>query len=188
LPAGAAAPLRALRFLIGAAAGFLVWWYGALVYNGALSFAAERVLQFDQRLCGPHLIADDRRVYVSPRLCVVPDAMIPADQLTYNMILFAALFAMRFRNALSFVASLLALIVTHVLLLALSVETTYAQNGGKFSPLESNIWTGAEFWWRLVGMFAFVFVMWWLTLESTPLAPRSTAAQRPKRAAARGRR
>jgi len=170
-----------------------VWWYGALVYNGALSFVAERVLQFDQRLCGPHLIADDRKVDVSPRLCVVPTATIPADQLTYNMILFAALFAMRFRNALSFIASLFALIVTHVLSLALSVESTYAAQQGTwstahYSALAQQMWVGAEFWWRLVGMFAFVFVVWWLTLESTSPIPRPTAARRPKRAAAPGRR
>jgi len=165
-----------------------VWWYGALVYNGALSFAAERVLQFDHRLCGPHLIADGRKVEVSPRLCVVPTATIPADELTYNIILFAALFAMRNRNALTFFGSLIALIVTHALSLALSVESTYARMGGKFSPLESEIWTGTEFWWRLAGMFAFVFAMWWLTLEPTSPTSRASAARRPKRAAARGRR
>lgn len=165
-----------------------MWWYGTLFYNGALSFAAERLLQVDHRLCGPHLVADDRKVDVAPRDCVVPTATIPADQLTYNMILLAALFAMRFRSALSFFASVVALVITHVFSLALSVESTYARLLKTFSPLETDIWTGAEFWWRLAGMFAFVFVCWWLTLESTPRNSPSTGAPRPKRAAARGRR
>ena len=172
--------MRALRFFVGAVAGFLVWWYASLFYNGTLSFAAERLLQLDHRLCGPHLVADDRKVDVSPRDCVVPLATIPADQLTYNMILFAALFAMRFRSATSFIASLIALIVTHTLSLALSVESTYSRILKSYSPMESNIWTGAEFWWRLAGMFAFVFVCWWLTLSAAESSPR------PKRARKRG--
>jgi len=155
---------------VGAAAGFLFWWYASLFYNGALSFAAERLLQLDHRLCGAHLIADGREVDVSPRLCVVPTAIIPADQLTYNIILFAALFAMRFRSVQTFLASLFALVVTHVLSLALSVESTYAGRLGEWSNrhyrgFEQDFWTGAEFWWRLAGMFAFVFICWWLTLE-----------------------
>ncbi|HEY6843863.1 MAG TPA: hypothetical protein VI391_06825 [Thermoanaerobaculia bacterium] len=165
--------MRALKFIAGAAAGFLVWWYGTLFYDGALSFAAERVLQLDHRLCGPHLVADDRKVEVTPRDCVVPTATIPADQLTYNIILFAALFAMRFRRTWSFLASLAGLVITHVLSLALSVESTYSRLLLKtYSPMESSLWTGAEFWWRLAGMFAFVFVCWWLTGEVTTKATK----------------
>jgi len=175
--------LRALRFIAGAAAGFLFWWYAALFYNGTLAFAAERVLQLDARLCHAHLVAADRKVEVAPHLCVAPTASIPADQLTYNIILFAALFAMRFRSFGSFFACLFALLVSHVLSLALSVESTYAARQGSwshqhYSALAQQLWVGAEFWWRLAGMFALVFGLWWLTLS--PIHQSATVS-RPRR-------
>ena len=185
--------MPALRFFLGALVAFLVWWYATLFYDGALAFAAERILQFDQRLCNAHLVADERKVDVTPHLCVAPKATIPADQLTYNMILFGALFAMRFRSFQSFFAALFALVVSHILSLALSVEATYAARFGAWSErhyggLESDLWVGAEFWWRIVGMLALVFVMWWLTLGPIFQPAREKAAPRPKRAAAKGRR
>jgi hypothetical protein len=183
LPPGAGAPLRALRFIAGAAAGFLFWWYATLPYDGALSFVAERILSIDQRLCNAHLVADERKVDVSPHLCVAPTATIPADQLTYNIILFAALFAMRFRSFGSFFASLFVLVVSHVLSLALSVESTYSAQQGDwshqhYSAIAQQLWVGAEFWWRLAGMFALVFALWWLTLA--PIYQSATVS-RPKR-------
>jgi len=173
--------LRALRLIAGGAAGFLIWWYGTLYYDGALSAAAEQLLGFDQRLCSAHLVADRRSIEVTPHLCVAPKATIPADQLTYNFILLAALFAMRFRSVQSFLASTFLVAVTHVLSLVVSVEATYAGNMGTwserhYSALEANVWVAAEFWWRLVGMFAIVFVCWWMTQDrggSRRLKPQS---------------
>ena len=186
-------PLRALRFVAGAIAGLLFWWYATLFYDGALAFAAERLLQFDQRLCNAHLVAEERKVDVTPHLCVGPTAAIPADQLTYNLILFAALFAMRFRSFGAFFACLLVLVISHVLSLAVSVEATYAGHLGAWSDrhyggLEQDVWTAVEFWWRLVGMHALVFGLWWLTLSPIYQPLRESAAPRPKRAVAKGRR
>jgi len=185
--------LRALRFIAGAAAGFLLWWYGTLFYNGALAFTAESLLGLDARLCGPHLIADERKIEVRARLCVAPTATIPADQLTYNIILLAALFAMRWRSITSFLISLFVVALTHVLSLAVSVESTYAARNGAwsdkhYSVFEQQAWVSTEFFWRLVGMFAIVFVCWWVT--QAPIFPqtRASGARRRGRAAARGRR
>lgn len=185
--------MRALRFFVGAFVAFLVWWYATLFYDGALAFAAERILQFDQRLCNAHLVAEERKVVATPHLCVAPTATIPADQLTYNMILFGALFAMRFRSFQSFFAALFVLVVSHILSLALSIEATYAARVGAWSArhyggLESDLWVGTEFWWRIVGMLALVFILWWLTLGPIFQPARESAAPRPKRAAAKGRR
>ena len=44
-------------------------------HHGQL-FGAERILQFDQRLCNAHLVADERKVDVTPHLCVAPKATI----------------------------------------------------------------------------------------------------------------
>jgi hypothetical protein len=185
--------MRALRFIAGAAAGFLVWWYATLFYDGALAFTAESLLGLDARLCGPHLIAEERKIEARPRLCVAPTATIPADQLTYNIILLAALFAMRWRSITSFLMSLFVVALTHVLSVVVSVESTYAGKNGAwsekhYSVIEQHAWVSTEFFWRLVGMFAIVFACWWLTQAPIFPQPRASDAPRPKRAAAKGRR
>jgi len=183
---------RLLRFVAGAAVGFFIWWYGTLFYDAGLAAAGEQLLALESRLCGPHLVAEERSIESHARLCVVPSAKIPADALTYNFILLTALFTMRWRSITSFFASLFVVVVTHILSVALSFESTFAGRIGKwseqhYSALEANVWVAAEFWWRLVGMFAIVFACWWLT--QAPMFPgaRASAAPRPKRAAVRGR-
>jgi hypothetical protein len=163
--------IRALRFIAGAAAGFLFWWYATPVYNDALGAAAAQILQIDKRLCGPRADAVDRNVFVQPRLCVVPTATIPVDQLTYNIILLAALFAMRGRNVLTFIVSCLVVIITHVLSLVVSIESTFANANGvwstqHYSLFERQLWISTEFFWRLAGMFAIVFACWWIAQSS----------------------
>ncbi len=185
--------LRALRFVAGALAGFLIWWCATPIYNDALASAAEKILSVDKRLCGPHAEDVDRGIFVHPRLCVAPVATIPADQLTYNIILLAALFAMRSRSIGGFVLSLAVIAITHVLSLAVSIESTYAARSGAWSEqhyswIEQEVWVSAEFLWRLVGMFAIVFACWWLTQSATDRPPRESGERRRGRAAARGRR
>jgi hypothetical protein len=159
--------LRALRLIVGAAAGFLFWWCATPVYNDVLSLGAERILRIDKRLCGPHAETVDRQVFVHPRDCVAPAVTVPADQLTYNIILLVALFAMQGRKILGFLASCLVVAITHILSLAVSIESTYAvANGGwsqqHYSLIEQHLWLSVEFFWRLVGMFAVVFACWWI--------------------------
>lgn len=159
--------LRALRFAAGAVAGFLIWWYGTPYYDAVLALPAQTILHADGRLCGPDLRAHERAVDVVPRFCPAPRGTIPADQLTYNVILLAGLFAMRWRSISAFLASLLVVAATQVLSLAVSVESTYAARQGPwsaahFSDFGRQFWVSAEFWWRLVGMFAIVFVCWWV--------------------------
>jgi len=185
--------LRALRFVAGALAGFLIWWCATPIYNDALASAAEKILSVDKRLCGPHAEDVDRGIFVHPRLCVAPSATIPADQLTYNIILLAALFAMRGRGIGGFVLSLAVVAITHLLSLVVSIESTYAARNGPWSEqhyswIEAEAWVSVEFFWRLVGMFAIVFACWWLTQSATDRPPRESGERRRGRAAAPGRR
>ena len=159
--------LRGLRFVAGAAAGFLIWWYGTPYYDAVLAVPAQAIVRVDGRLCGAELRAADRAITVRPRLCPAPPATIPADQLTYNVILLAGLFAMRWRNLSAFLASLAIVAATQVLSLAVSIESTYAARQDAwsvthYSNFARDVWVSAEFWWRLVGMFAVVFVCWWM--------------------------
>jgi hypothetical protein len=167
--------IRALRFIAGAIAGFLFWWYATPIYNDAISAAAAQILQIDKRLCGPAADSVERNVFVRPRLCIVPTATIPADQLTYNIILLAALFAMGGRNVLAFLVSCVVVILTHILSLAVSIESTYANANGAwsqqhYSAFERQLWISTEFFWRLVGMFAIVFACWWIAQSNRRLA------------------
>jgi hypothetical protein len=160
--------VRALRLTAGAAAGILFWWFATPVYNAAIASAAEQLLRFDKRLCGPRAEPVKRNVFVQPRDCVAPTATIPADQLTTNIVLLAALFAMGGRSLLGFVSSCIVVAMTHVLSLAVSIESTYATKNGSwsaqhYSSIEQNFWISTEFFWRLVGMYAIVFVCWWIS-------------------------
>ncbi|MDQ6799378.1 MAG: hypothetical protein M3041_00910 [Acidobacteriota bacterium] len=159
--------IRALRCIAGAAAGFLFWWYATPIYNDAIGAAAVQILQMDKRLCGPRADVVDRNLFVRPRLCLVPTATIPADQLTYSVILLGALFAMGGRSVLAFIVSCLIVVTTHVLSFAVSIESTYANANGPwseqhYSAIERQLWISTEFFWRLVGMFAIVFACWWI--------------------------
>ncbi len=159
--------IRALRFIAGAAAGFLFWWYATPIYNDAIGAASVEILQMDKRLCGPRADSVDRKLFVQPRLCIVPTATIPADQMTYNIILLAALFAMRGRRVIACIVSCIIVVMTHILSFAVSIESTYANANGAwseqhYSAFERQLWISTEFFWRLVGMFAIVFACWWI--------------------------
>ena len=72
--------VRALRLLAGAAAGILFWWFATPVYNAAIASAAEQLLRFDKRLCGPRAEPVKRNVFVQPRDCVAPTATMIAKR------------------------------------------------------------------------------------------------------------
>ena len=167
--------VRTLRFVLGGVAGFLVWWYVTPAYDAALAFGAQAMVRADGRLGAPNLVARDRVVDVRPSRRIAPEAVIPADQLTYNIVLLVALFSMqrgflRDRNVVALAVALLLLIVTHVIALAVSIESTYAIRMSKWSEdhyslMEQRVWVSIEFLYRIVGMFAIVFVCWWRTLD-----------------------
>jgi hypothetical protein len=159
---------KALRFLLGFTAGTLLWWYGTPPYNGLLARAAEPLVRLDSRLEHAMLRGAGRIVMITG----APEARIPADQLTYNVILFLALFAtirggIRDRRFAIFMLSVLVLLLTHVLALVATIMATYVRIlPDRFSPLESDVWIAAEYAYRLAGMFGISFACWWVARES----------------------
>lgn len=154
--------VRALRFLAGGAAGLLLWIYATPAYDAALSAAASVLLRADSRLRPVTAVANGRVVNVRS----ARPAVIPADQLTYNVILLAALFAMRRPSWRAVAISAAVLVVTHVLALVVAIESTYATRMGEWSAshyglLEQHLWLDTEFFYRLAGMFAIAFACWW---------------------------
>ncbi len=168
----------ALKFIAGAAVGVFLWsWCGPL-YNELLARAAEPIMRLDARLrngeiagAGPMINA--RGSEAQPDL---PRIIIPADQLTYNVILLLGLFAtnpsaFRNRGILRLAAVLAVLFLTHVLAVVVTVESTYATKLGPWSEahygaLEQDFWAAAEYAYRLAGMFGVAFACWWVTRGS----------------------
>jgi hypothetical protein len=141
--------VRALSFAAGAAIALIVWWYATPAYDGLLC----RALHY----AGVSAQPVDRFVEVT-RLNA-SRARVAADQLTYNVILFGGLLAAippkRIERGL---LAFLALVVTHIAALYVSIQATWAT--------EMSFWKSVEFIYRIGGMFAIAFVCWYATTPS----------------------
>jgi len=166
---------RALRFLAGLALGVWIWWAAAPAYNHALAPATQWLVHADRRLSGAVLVPQERRIFITSAT-PLPTATMPADQLTYNIILLLALFASnerawRLANLRAMAIALLILFVSHCLCLLISIESTYAVRQGAWSEQHygdaaANIWLTSELVFRIVGMFGVVFAAWWALSHS----------------------
>ena len=165
---------RVLRFAVALVVAAVAWYNLTPLYDRFLAAAATPLVHIDSRFHGADLAAEERLIKVTGS---VPPANIPADQLTYNIILLVALFAsnrrpLRDRNAMAFLVSVLIVIALHVIAVLLSVESTYAVRMGEWSTEHYGnagyyFWLYAEIFYRLVGMFGVVFVCWWATINRT---------------------
>jgi hypothetical protein len=164
----------ALKFVAGAAIAIVVWIFGTPLYNALLSVVAEPIVRVDARLRNVDIMANDRRIVgrgneAEPS---VPGVVIPADQLTYNVILLLGLFAtnekpFRDRRFLRLLIALAVLFATHALALVISLELTFATRTGawgatRYTPFAQDFWTAVDYGYRLFGMFGIAFACWWL--------------------------
>jgi hypothetical protein len=164
---------RFIRFLAGLVVASLLWYFGTPLYNSFLSWPAELLLKLDRRLSDVDVVARSNKIAVRGDRGLIPPAAIPADQLTYNVILLVALFAsnpspLRDTNLRAFLIALLIVVALHPIGLAISIESTYANRLGDFSDLhygdaEARLWLNLELFYRLVGMFGVVFGCWWIS-------------------------
>ena len=167
--------LRALRFLAGVALGVWIWWAATPAYNHILAPATQLLLHADRRLADAVLLPQERRIFVTSAT-PLPTATMPADQLTYNIILLLALFATnerawRFANVRGLILALVILFVSHCIGLVISIESTYAMRQGAWSEQHygdaaADFWQTAELVFRIVGMFGVVFASWWALSHS----------------------
>jgi hypothetical protein len=161
---------RAARFLAGLAIGIALWWAATPAYNRLLCAATEPLLHLDRRLAAAALVPQGRAVLVTS-WTPLPTATIPADQLTYNLILLLALFAAegppsRAAYARALAIAVAILIAAHCVTLVIAIESTYAARQGAWSELHygdaaASFWLTAELVMRVVGMFGVVFASWW---------------------------
>jgi hypothetical protein len=162
--------LRALRFLAGLAVGVWIWWAATPAYNHLLAPATQLLLRADRRLAAAELLPQERKIFVTSST-PLPTATMPADQLTYNIILLLALFASndrawRLANLRGLAIALVILFASHCVGLVISIESTYAVRQGVWSDQHygdaaANFWLTTELVFRIVGMFGVVFASWW---------------------------
>jgi len=167
--------LRALRFLAGLALGVWIWWAATPAYNHALAPATQLLLHADRRLSDAVLVPQERKIFITSST-PLPTATMPADQLTYNIILLLALFAMndkpwRLANVRGLAIALVILFLSHCIGLIISIESTYAMRQGAWSEQHygdaaANFWLTSELVFRIVGMFGVVFASWWALSHS----------------------
>src|SRR3954470_11141581 len=167
--------LRALRFLAGLAIGLWIWWAATPAYNLALAPSTQLLLHADRRLAEAVLVPQERKVFVTSAT-PLPTATMPADQLTYNIILLLALFASndrpwRVANLRAVAIALIILFLSHCIGLLISIESTYAVRQGSWSEQHygdaaANFWLTTELVFRIVGMFGVVFASWWALSHS----------------------
>jgi hypothetical protein len=159
----------AAKFLVGTIAGSMLWWYCTPAYNDAIAQIAVRILHVDPRLHDIVATPQERWIFVESFSASIGTATIPADQLTYNVILFiaivlateGALFRPRKLRAVAIAALILA--TTHVATFAIATEAIYATSaasGDRWGAIETNIWYYAVMFLRLVGMLGIAFGCW----------------------------
>lgn len=192
----------ALRVLLGFAAGLALWWAATPAYNRLLAGVAEGAIRVFERPRATRLYAEDRRIVIDradfPSTSDRPS--LPADDLTFDVILFLTLAAttrglLKDRAVRGIALSCGALFVLHVLAVVANIEALYATRLGAWSaahygPVSRNLWATAMHFWRFAGCYAAAFLLWWfLVREAAPNAPtasRASSGRSSSRAASRG--
>ena len=119
---------------------------------------------------------------------------LPADDLTFDVILFLALAAttpglFRDRTVRGVLVSLAILFALHALALVASVESFYATRLGawsaaRYGAFTRNLWVTAAHFWRLVGCYAAAFLLWWFLVRPSPARASPAPSRRSSSPAA----
>lgn len=187
----------ALKALAGFLAGLALWVALSPVYDRGLARGAELVMRaFEKPPVTRLRQMEDQRFISVDRQDFDPRSKRPGVQLrdlTFNVILMAALFAIHprafsDRNILGFVLASIVLAGTHVLAAIAEVMAIYVSRLGPwsrvhYSDLERNIWGVASSSYRVVLMYAIAFALWWIfrgpaTSPDAPKAPKPAKARR----------
>ena len=164
---------RIVRLAIGLVAGVALWWALGDAWNHALATMTQPLMSLDRRIADGSLVAVGRTIVVQPMRESLPMATLPASEMTFNVILLVGLFASNRapfsdRNVKAFLIAFVIVLLLHPLGLFISIESTYANQQGKWSDTHygdtaARIWIQAEIFYRLIGMFGVVFAAWWIT-------------------------
>jgi hypothetical protein len=181
--------LTALKVTAGFFAGLALWLALSDPYAKVIARAVQPILRLSESPAVTRLRAEGPRIIVDrsdfPARSARPN--LPLQDQTFNIILLTALFASNTplfsnRNVSTFLIALLLLFCTHVLGFVAAVKSVYALQLGAWSeahygPVSRNFWAGAAHFYRLVGMYAIAFVLWWMLRP----AAAQTAGGAPKK-------
>jgi hypothetical protein len=185
----------ALRAIAGFLAGLVMWIFLTPVYDKAVAAGAQAVMRvFENPKVTRLRPAEDNHVTVD-RADFDPRSKrpgIPVRDLTFNIALLTALFAVSKRpfsdrNIGGFLLALLALYVTHVFGTICEVMAIYVARLGMwstvhYSDLERNVWGVLNHFYRLVLMYAIAFALWWIFRDpATEAAPAPAKKKKKKR-------
>ncbi|HEX2123130.1 MAG TPA: hypothetical protein VHL59_15970 [Thermoanaerobaculia bacterium] len=184
----------ALKALAGFLAGLALWVMLSPLYDGLLARAAEFSIRTFERPPVTRLrLASDNYVTVD-RADFDPRSKRPAvafHDLTFNFLLLTALFAtsrkvFSDRNIGGFLIAAGILSLTHVLGAVTEVMSIYVTKLGLWSrihygPVERNVWTVANHFYRLVLMYAIAFALWWIFRDASAAAAGAAGKTSKKR-------
>ena len=188
---------RYLPPLARGAAGFLVGaalWAGlAEPYQKTLAPVAQAAIRLFESPAVTRLRAEKREVIVDredlPESSARPG--IPADDLDFNVAILTALFAavprpLSDRALRRFLAAAAILWATHAAALVFAVESLYSLSLGPWSTahygaVARNFWATGSHFYRIAGMFAIPFALWWALAGGGAQAPAARARQSRRR-------
>lgn len=187
---------RLLKGAIGFAAGLALWIWAGPAYHGVVTRATGQLF---------HIVEHPNVTQLRPTQNAAlldrtdfdrrsPRPEIPIRDLTFNVILLLTLLAaagprLSLEQGWKWLAALGALFAVHVAALGTKVMALYVLRLGAWSrahygDVARNFWTGADHFYRFVGIYAAAFVIWWIVREGDE---GEDAAPRPKPARKRGR-
>jgi hypothetical protein len=181
----------AAKVTAGFFAGLALWLALSDPYAKVIAAAVQPILRLSESPPVTRLRAEGPRIIVDRSDFPVRSARpnLPLHDQTFNIILLTALFASNTplfsnRNVAAFLIALLLLFLTHVLGFVAAVKSVYALQLGAWSeahygPVWRNFWAGTSHFYRLVGMYAIAFLLWWALRPAPP--PKQTAAGAPKK-------
>ncbi|MBI2214756.1 MAG: hypothetical protein HYU52_14010 [Acidobacteria bacterium] len=190
---------RPLRGAIGFAVGLALWLGLGELYHPIVARATEQLFQLREhpnvtqlKPAGSSVILDradfDRR---SPR------PQIPVRDLTFNVILLLTLLAasgppLTLAHGGRWAGALFALFVVHVAALTAKVMTFYVLKLGAWSrvhygSIARDFWSGADHFYRFVGIYAFAFAIWWIARGDESAETEAVPRPAPKPARRRSR-
>lgn len=184
----------ALRAIAGFLVGLAMWVFLTPAYDKAVSAGAQAVMRMFEnpkvtrlRPAGDNYVTVDRADF-DPRS---KRPGIPVRDLTFNIALMTALFAVSKRpfsdrNIGGFLIALVLLYVTHVFGTIAEVMAIYVAKLGMwstvhYSDLERNVWGVINHFYRLVLMYAIAFALWWIFRDpATGTAPAASKKKKKK--------
>lgn len=173
--------------------GLALWLAAGPAYHSIVAIATEKVMHVAE---SPNVTqlqpsGNDAILNRADFDSRSPRPQIPIRDLTFNVILLLTLLAaagppLTLKQGGRWVVALFALFAVHVAALTAKVMTLYVLRLGAWSlanygSFARNFWSGADHFYRFVGIYAAAFVIWWIArIDETERAPKPARPRRRK--------